>query len=185
MFSMDMKIRNNNESNSIGVIGGNGYTICSGSYDETVRIWDIEKTKQLNVFKGHEYWIRSVKYGSNELMNTILSGSSDKSIRLWDIRSGKQIQMFNGHANEIWAVEYSPFVIKNRMNFWDIRSNKKELHVIRGSNTDYGIFCLKFAALKKKEQKLNNCCVHLYYGSCRGAIQDIIKIRNLELFLFF
>ncbi|ETO02204.1 WD repeat-containing protein, partial [Reticulomyxa filosa] len=44
--------------------------ICSGSYDKTIRIWDIETTKQFNVFKGHEYVIRSVKYGSNELMNT-------------------------------------------------------------------------------------------------------------------
>ncbi|ETO18344.1 WD-40 repeat protein, partial [Reticulomyxa filosa] len=57
IFSMDMKIfnnDNNNKMNNIGVIGGNGYTICSGSSDRTIRIWDIETTKQLNVFKGHE-----------------------------------------------------------------------------------------------------------------------------------
>ncbi|ETO15336.1 hypothetical protein RFI_22029 [Reticulomyxa filosa] len=42
---------NNNKMNNIGVIGGNGYTICSGSHDDTIRIWDIETTKQLNVFK--------------------------------------------------------------------------------------------------------------------------------------
>ncbi|ETO36604.1 WD-40 repeat protein, partial [Reticulomyxa filosa] len=101
---------NNNKSNSIGVIGGNGYTICSGSWDRTIRIWDIETTKQLNVFKGHDSWIYSVKYGSNELLNTILSGSRDESVRLWDIRSGKQIQVFNGHTSDVYAVEYSPFV---------------------------------------------------------------------------
>ncbi|ETO28421.1 serine/threonine protein kinase [Reticulomyxa filosa] len=59
---------NNNKSNNIGVIGGNGYTICSGSRDNTIRIWDIETAKQLIVFKGHKHWVTSVKYGSNELL---------------------------------------------------------------------------------------------------------------------
>ncbi|ETO36060.1 G-protein beta WD-40 repeats containing protein, partial [Reticulomyxa filosa] len=101
--------KNNNKMNNIGVFGGNGYTICSGSFDRTIRIWDIETTKQFNVFNGHENIINSVRYGSNELINTILSGSSDKSVRLWDIRSCQQIQVFNGHTNGVFAIEYSPF----------------------------------------------------------------------------
>ncbi|ETN97475.1 WD40 repeat-containing protein, partial [Reticulomyxa filosa] len=96
MFSMDMKkINNNNDNNkmnNIGVIGGNGYTICFGSNDETIQIWDIETTRQLKALKGHKDYVNSVKYGSNESLNTILSGSADKSVRLWDIRSGEQIQ---------------------------------------------------------------------------------------------
>ncbi|ETO19232.1 WD-40 repeat protein [Reticulomyxa filosa] len=150
---------NDNENNSIGVIGGNGYTICSGSFDTTIRIWDIETTKQLIAFNGHKYAVKSVKYGSNELgniccANTILSGSNDKSIRLWDIRSGQQIQIFNGHTSDVNDVAYSPFFVKSRngtvinsnvicsgsldntIRFWDIRSSKKELYVIKGG---YGV----------------------------------------------
>ncbi|ETO32165.1 WD-40 repeat-containing protein [Reticulomyxa filosa] len=164
---------NNNNSNIIGVIGGSGYTICSGSFDDTIRIWDIETTKQLIIFKGHKSWIRSVKYGSNEIgnigcANTILSGSRDCSVRLWDIRSTQQIQVFNGHTDNVNAVEYSPFVVNNSkvscssnvicsgsldntIRFWDIRSNKKELHIIKGNgNEDDGIFCLKFLSLRNK-----------------------------------
>ncbi|ETN99077.1 hypothetical protein RFI_38410, partial [Reticulomyxa filosa] len=48
-----LQSNSNNKSNSIGMIGGNGYTICSGSCDKTIHMWDIETTKQLNVFKGH------------------------------------------------------------------------------------------------------------------------------------
>ncbi|ETO14158.1 WD-40 repeat protein [Reticulomyxa filosa] len=174
---------NNTKRNSIG----NGYTICSGSFDKTIRIWDIETAKQLILFKGHKYWVRSVRYGSNELLNTILSGSVDKSVRLWDIRSGQQIQMFNGHTRIVCAVEYSPFVVKNiefsgnsnvicsgsndnTIRFWDIRSNKNELHVINGSYKDKGILCLKFVPLKKKGNNNEHCCVNLYYGSNKGFI---------------
>ncbi|ETO00030.1 hypothetical protein RFI_37429, partial [Reticulomyxa filosa] len=107
-------LQSNNKNNNFGVICGNGYTICSGSCDNTIRVWDIETTKQLIVFKEHEHWISSVKYGLNELKNigcanTILSGSYDNSVRLWDIRSRKQIQIFNGHTDYVTCVEYLPF----------------------------------------------------------------------------
>ncbi|ETO15563.1 hypothetical protein RFI_21801, partial [Reticulomyxa filosa] len=185
-FQSNNNDNNNSKMNNIGVIGGNGYTICSGSHDKTVRIWDIETAKQLNVFKGHENWIMIVKYGSNELLNTILSGSYDKSVRLWDIRSGQQIQVFNGHTNYVLSVGYSPFVIKNSIGnsnvicsgsldntirFWDIRSNKNQLYMIKGDWKDEGIFCLKFIALKKKEKTNNGTYdLSLCYGSKKGPI---------------
>ncbi|ETO18272.1 WD-40 repeat protein [Reticulomyxa filosa] len=172
-------LQNNNNNNKIG---GNGYAICSGSYDKTIRIWDIETTKQLNIFNGHTSWVTCIKYGSNEL--GILSGSLDSSIRLWDIRSGKQIQVFNGHTHTISCVEYSPFIINNNNNhqniygnsnvicsgsydntirFWDIRSNKEELYKIKGEKKDNGISCITFL-------RFNND-IHLYYGSYKGFIQ--------------
>ncbi|ETO26806.1 Will die slowly protein [Reticulomyxa filosa] len=91
-------------------------------------------------------------------------------IRLWDIRSDRQIRMFKGHTDYVNAVEYSPFVVNNKIGdcsnivcsgsydntirFWDIRSNKNELYVIKGNNEECdGISCLKFLQLKKNEKK--------------------------------
>ncbi|ETO01803.1 hypothetical protein RFI_35636 [Reticulomyxa filosa] len=188
-----LQSNSNNKSNLIGAIGGNGYTICSGSCDSTICVWDIETAKLLNVFKGHKFEVKSVKYIPNELgisggSNAILSASFDKSIRLWDIQSGKQIQVFNGHTDWIMAVEYSPFIVNNNefncnsnvicsgsldntIRFWDIRSNKKELYVINGYEKDSGIICLKFQQLKKKEKKRkNNEDINLYYGTNGGDI---------------
>ncbi|ETO35977.1 hypothetical protein RFI_01085 [Reticulomyxa filosa] len=98
------------------------------------------------------------------------------------------IQLFNGHTNEVFDVEYSPFVIKNSVGnsnvicsessdntirFWDIRSNKNELYMIKGdAKEDDGIYCLKFIGLKKKD-KTNNVKydLNLCYGSDKGHIR--------------
>ncbi|ETO24604.1 WD-40 repeat protein [Reticulomyxa filosa] len=193
IWCVDISPLQSNNNETIGLIGGSGYTICSGSDDKTIRIWDIEKTKQFIAFKGHEAYVRSVKYGSNELgingsANTILSGSRDKSVRLWDIRSGQQIQVFKRHTNYVYAVEYSPFVVNNveisgisnvicsgswdnTIRFWDIRSNKRELYVINGNGErDCGIMCLKFLQLKRKAKSYSDCGINLCYGSNKGSI---------------
>ncbi|ETO12235.1 WD-40 repeat protein, partial [Reticulomyxa filosa] len=108
---------------------------------------------------------------------------------LWDIRSGKQIQVFNGHTSYVYAVEYSPFVIKNiignsnvicsgsednTIRFWDIRSNKKQLYMIKGDeNEDFGIYCLKFIGLKKKDKTKD---VKYDWNLCYGSVNGPIRI---------
>ncbi|ETO13475.1 G-protein beta WD-40 repeats containing protein [Reticulomyxa filosa] len=174
----------NNNDNSVGVIGGNGYTICSGLSDNTICMWDIETTKQSIIFEGHGDHVKKIIGYSN----TILSGSNDKSVRLWDIRSGQQIQVFKGHVDYVNAVEYLPFVIKNgsdvigdssnvicsgsmdnTIRFWDIRSNKNGLYMIKGDKEDEGIRSLKFLSLQKKEKEneyqKNDYCFNLCYGN--------------------
>ncbi|ETO32617.1 WD-40 repeat protein [Reticulomyxa filosa] len=180
------------------MIGGNGYAVCSGSFDTTIRVWDIAATKQSVILTGHQYAVNTVKYGSNESgisgnANTILSGSNDCSVRLWDIRSGQQIQVFKGHTNEVNTAEYSPFVVNNNkvgggnvicsgswdntIRFWGVRSNKKELYVIEGDDKeDGGILCLKFLGFKKKEKnnenkKNSDYSFNLCYGSAKGPIR--------------
>ncbi|ETO33356.1 hypothetical protein RFI_03751, partial [Reticulomyxa filosa] len=135
------------------------------------------KPFEYGILKQQNNWMYSKDI--NTLLNTILSGSWDKSVRLWDIRSGQQIQVFDGHTNSVWSVEYSPFVVNNvkpddssnvicsgssdkTIRFWDIRSNKGELYVMK---VDDEVTSLKFLISKKKannnEKKLNDDTIAL------------------------
>ncbi|ETO34632.1 hypothetical protein RFI_02458 [Reticulomyxa filosa] len=174
-----LQVNNNNSNNTAGIIGGNGYTFCSGSSDGTIRVWDVETLKQLIDFEGHEDIIRSVKYSPYE-PNTILSGSEDKTVRLWDIRSKKQISVFNGHTNWIGAVDFSPPFVNNSnvicsgsrdntIRFWDIQSSK-QLHVIKGNcKENDGIWCFKFLPANNNTKNID-CGFNLCYGSRFGPI---------------
>ncbi|ETO11923.1 hypothetical protein RFI_25452 [Reticulomyxa filosa] len=171
-------------------IGGSGYSICSGSLDGTIRIWDIEKTKESTVFKEHESGVLSIQYGSNELgdigcANTILSGSTDKTIRLWDIREKKEINRFDGHTNRVLCVQYSPFVSANSnvicsgssdgtVRFWDIRSRKQLNLFQRNDHAAVDVTSLKFMSLQtqinNKQMSDGDSSIHLCYGSSEGKI---------------
>ncbi|ETO11500.1 hypothetical protein RFI_25876, partial [Reticulomyxa filosa] len=84
------------------------------------------------------------------------------------------------------------------IRFWDIRSNKKELYVIKGDDEEEdGIRCIRFVSLNKKvndiEQKSkDDYGVHLYYDIDKVCFDfNFLKLFILkfgilfDLFFFF
>ena len=60
-----------------------GRHIVSGSYDATIRIWDVLTQRQIgNPLTGHTNYVSSVVYSPDG--RHIVSGSSDNTIRIWD-----------------------------------------------------------------------------------------------------
>ena len=59
--------------------------IISGSDDRTIRIWDIQTSRELNILRGHVDTVTSIAVISDN--KQIISGSLDKTIRIWDIES--------------------------------------------------------------------------------------------------
>ncbi|OLY82724.1 WD repeat-containing protein 5B [Smittium mucronatum] len=65
-------------------IGEDGDYIASGSSDNTIKIWDVEKSQIVCTLNGHtsRIWDLCVdKSGS-----TLFSASGDKTVKIWDIR---------------------------------------------------------------------------------------------------
>ncbi|MCI5121909.1 MAG: myosin kinase, partial [Candidatus Electrothrix sp. AUS4] len=64
-----------------------GKTLASASDDKTVRLWDIETGKEIDIFKGHKSAVKSVSFSPNG--KTLASASWDKTVRVWDIQTRK------------------------------------------------------------------------------------------------
>jgi WD40 repeat protein len=57
-----------------------GDTLFSGSYDSTLRAYDINTLKPLKVLEGHTGPVRTLAV----LNGCLFSGSYDKTVRVWD-----------------------------------------------------------------------------------------------------
>ncbi|ETO26805.1 hypothetical protein RFI_10328, partial [Reticulomyxa filosa] len=118
--------------------------ICSGSYDKTVRVWDIDNNKQIQSSNEHSDTVYCVKFSQyyyhNYRQNVICSASYDKTIRFWDFKHDKQLQIFNEYTHGVCGIEFSSFnsgrylcsgSCDKTIRLWDIETSKS-LHVFNG-----------------------------------------------------
>ena len=64
-----------------------GKTLASGSFDQTIKLWDAATGKERATLKGHTVGVLSVAYSPDG--KTLASGSRDLTIKLWDMATGK------------------------------------------------------------------------------------------------
>jgi serine/threonine protein kinase len=69
------------------VCSPDGRRALSGGSDGTMRLWDLEKGKQLHVFEGHTGWVSSVAL-SPDGHRALSAGSFDKTVHLWNVDTG-------------------------------------------------------------------------------------------------
>lgn len=58
--------------------------LASSSWDNTVRVWDLDSGAELKVLEGHTNWVTSLAVTSDG--HTLISGSRDNTLRFWKLR---------------------------------------------------------------------------------------------------
>src|SRR5882757_5087692 len=86
----------------------NGTRVVTGSYDNTIRIWDAESGAVIGEpLTGHTSAVLSISYSPDG--HHIISGSYDCTIRIWDAKTGVAVgNPLEGHTGEVSSVAYSP-----------------------------------------------------------------------------
>ncbi len=87
-------------------VSPDGKCVISGSWDKTVKIWNIETGECLKTLKGHSADIQSLAVFPDGLK--IASASRDRTLKIWDIRSGNCLTTLEGHEGEVTSVSISP-----------------------------------------------------------------------------
>ncbi|KAI8822777.1 WD40-repeat-containing domain protein [Chytriomyces cf. hyalinus JEL632] len=87
-------------------ISPDGRTIVSGSSDNTVEVWDMQKGICTASLVGHTSLVHSVAISADG--RTIVSGSSDNTVRVWDMQEGICTAILDDDCSEVHSVAISP-----------------------------------------------------------------------------
>jgi len=89
------------------VISSDGQFALSGSWDSTLRLWDLNNGTTTRRFVGHTKDVLSVAFSADN--RQIVSGSRDKTIKLWNtLGECKYTIDERGHSEWVSCVRFSP-----------------------------------------------------------------------------
>lgn len=105
--------------------------LITGSYDRTVRVWNLETGAELHCLKGHTRAVRCLQFDEAKL----ITGSMDNTIKVWDWRRGKCIRTLAGHTDGVVCLNFDLNLlasgsVDSTVRVWNFRSGGS--FVLRG-----------------------------------------------------
>ncbi len=104
--------------------------IASGSQDQTIEIWRLDRGKRWYTLTGHNNWVTSIAISPDG--NILASGSRDQTIEIWRLDRGKRWYTLIGHQDGVEVVAFSPdgniLASGSRdqtIEIWDLQKGKR------------------------------------------------------------
>ena len=105
-----------------------GTSLVSGSYDKTIKLWDVQTGGVVKTFQGHTNRVWSISISADHMI--IASGSDDKTIHLWDIQTEECCCIIE-QQRQVYRVRFSPtdpqhlmYVSDDKVWQWDINGHQ-------------------------------------------------------------
>ncbi|KAF8163015.1 WD40-repeat-containing domain protein [Crassisporium funariophilum] len=97
--------------------------LITGSYDRTVRVWNLETGVEFHCLKGHTRAVRALQFDEVKL----ITGSMDCTLKVWDWRRGKCIKTLNGHTEGVVCLNFDSNVlasgsVDSTIKVWNLRT---------------------------------------------------------------
>lgn len=90
-------------NHSVRALAGAGDIVVSGSYDNTLRVWNFMTGECLHHLFGHTQKVYSVVLDKSK--NRCMSGSMDGTVKIWNILDGTCLHSLEGHLNLVGLLD--------------------------------------------------------------------------------
>jgi F-box/WD-40 domain protein 7 len=97
----------------------------SGSYDRSVRVWDVHTLECKAALTGHTGAVRALVASQN--FGYVFSGSDDTTIKVWDARTHKCVKTLEGHEDNVRVLAVGETCMfsgswDKTIRVWDLRT---------------------------------------------------------------
>lgn len=93
-------------THSVRALSGVGELLVSGSYDCTVRVWNLRTGECIWRLTGHSQKVYSVVLDYER--KRCMSGSMDGFVRIWNLENGTSLYQLEGHTSLVGLLDLTP-----------------------------------------------------------------------------
>jgi tricorn protease-like protein len=113
-----------------------GRRLASGSWNNTIKLWDVATGQEVRTLSGHNSGVLSVAFSPDGRL--LASASGDHTVKLWDVETGQEVRTLREHTDVVRSVAFSPDgrllasgSDDHTVKFWNVATGQ-EVRTLRG-----------------------------------------------------
>ncbi|SPO01004.1 probable sulfur controller-2 protein [Cephalotrichum gorgonifer] len=160
--------------------------LATGSYDTTIKIWNIETGEEMHTLRGHTSAVRTLQFDGNKL----ISGSLDNTIKIWNWQTGECVNTLQYHTGGVitlhfeghWLASGSTDGSIKVSNFetrqiWCARGHEDWVNQVRMDLPSQTLFSASDDCTIKMWDMETKQCIKTYTGHL-GQVQQLILLPD-------
>lgn len=81
--------------------------LMTGSWDRTIRVWNLETKETVNVLRGHTRGIRCLQFDKSKL----ITGAMDGVLKIWNWRTGECMRTIEAHEDGVVCLKFDEEIL--------------------------------------------------------------------------